>query len=196
MALYLQLDVNWPDDDPIIEVGLEAAGLHAMLMCLAKRLETDGWVSRALLNRYGATDALVALLAGSTPPLIEVDGNRVRPSGWLKWNPSKAALDARRSAKSEAGRKGNHVRHRHGGDYEDCPLCHVEDQQVVAGSDRTRSQTQSGAIAETSPETEGEGASDRTSSHLGFAGPKPVAALAAVKDVLHRDQPDPTEATA
>ena len=25
MALYLQLDVNWPDDDPIIEVGLEAA---------------------------------------------------------------------------------------------------------------------------------------------------------------------------
>ena len=46
MGLFLPLDVLWPDDESIIEVGMAGAGAHAFIMCLAKRSETDGWVGR------------------------------------------------------------------------------------------------------------------------------------------------------
>lgn len=130
--LYVQLDTNWPDHPKIIRAGLDGAGLHAVVLCLAKRLETDGWVPRPTLHRQGATDELIDRLVGLD--LLEDGEGAVRPDGWLDRNPSQAAIDAKRAMRSEGGRRGNHERWKHPGSFEDCEKC-----QVIAGSDRGRS---------------------------------------------------------
>lgn len=138
--LYVPLDVNWPDNEKIILAGLDGAGLHAVAMCLAKRLEQDGWVGRHLLHRQGATDELIERLIRLN--LLEVDGAKVRPWDWHDRNDSQAVIAAKRASKAEAGARGNHNRWQHPGRFEDCDKC-----QVIAGSDRTGSQGLSTAIA-------------------------------------------------
>ena len=129
--LFVKLDTAWPDHPKIIDAGLEGAGLHAVVLCLAKRLETDGWVDRRLLRRHGATDELIDRLV--TLDLLEADAGRERPDGWHDRNPSQDALERRREAGSEGGRRGNHRRW-HTGTYEGCARC-----QAIATPDPTRS---------------------------------------------------------
>lgn len=143
--LYVQLDTNWPDHPKIIRAGLDGAGLHAVVLCLAKRLETDGWVPRPTLYRQGATDELIGRLIDLD--LLEDGGDAVRPDGWLDRNPSQEAIDAKRASKSEGGRRGNHRKWKHPGDFESCPKC-----QVVAGCDRMGSD--SDRLSSPEPETE------------------------------------------
>src|SRR5688572_16521293 len=139
LMLYVQLDTNWPDHPKIIRAGIEGAGLHAIVLCLAKRLEADGWVDRAVLHRHGATDELIDHLLGLD--LLEAEGDRVRPDGWHDRNPSQAAIAATRASKRDASRRGNHNRWHVGVNYDDCTKC-----QVIAGSDPTRSHQLSTAI--------------------------------------------------
>lgn len=186
MALFVPLDTNWPDDESIIEVGLDGAGLHAFILCLAKRSESDGWVGRRTLIRYGATDELLDRLATCDPsPLIErrEDGS-VRSVGWHKRNPSQAAIEARKTSRALAGIKGNHERW-HSGDFDTCGPCQTKKAEVIAGSETGAIPTVVPSDRTSSPESESEteGASDRTGSH-GFAGPKPTAALAVVRGSL------------
>lgn len=195
MPLFVPLDVTWPDDESIIEVGVEGAGAHAIVLCLAKRMETDGWVSRRLLARYGVTDALVALLSSCAPaPLVEVrDDGAVRSVGWLKRNPSQAAIAAKRAAKVEAGKRGNHRKWDHPGDYEDCPRCNPPDPQVVAGCENAASQGDAEGIADTSPESESEAfACDRSKPVDNFDGQTPGGWMAA-KDARAALRPVPDQ---
>lgn len=134
--LYVQLDTNWPDHPKIIEAGVEGAGAHAIILCLAKRLEGDGWVPLSLLRRYDIDLDLIDHLQGLR--LLEGDPGRVRPWGWLDRNPSQAAIEAKRAAKAEAGRRGNHEKWNHPGEFEDCAKCNPEP-QVIAPCDRTGS---------------------------------------------------------
>jgi hypothetical protein len=136
-VLYVPLDTNWPDHPKIIRAGIDGAGLHAIVLCLAKRLEADGWVPRILLYRQGATDELIERLVDLD--LLEMRGDEVRPDGWLDRNPSQAAISARRASKAEAGKRGNHSKHGHSGTFEECGLCNPK-AQVVAGSETVRSQ--------------------------------------------------------
>jgi len=137
-VLYVQLDANWPDNEKVMDAGMDGAGLHAVTMCLAKRLESDGWVKRRILVRYGATDELIDRLVDLE--LLESDGPQVRPHDWLDRNPSQAAIDAIRASKIEAGKKGNHNKWEHPHPFESCPKCHPE-AQVVAECDRVGSQS-------------------------------------------------------
>jgi hypothetical protein len=130
--LYVQLDTNWPDHPKIMQAGMEGAGLHAIALCLAKRLESDGWIHRWLLHRQGASDELIDRLV--VLELFDAHADQVRPHGWLDRNPSQAAIDAKKAAKAESGRRGNHVKWNHDGEYESCPKC-----QAIAGCDRTGS---------------------------------------------------------
>jgi hypothetical protein len=179
MALFVKrettlLDTEW------LGVPMAVRGCHDTAELLAKRTENDGWFRRPLLTREGADEALIA--ATIEAGLIEAEGDMLRPVGWLDRNPSQEAIGARKATRSDDGRRGNHVRWEHPGRYEDCPKC-----QVVAGSDRPRS----GSDRPSSPESESDLEAGMRSpqptddrSHPGFGGPKPVAALAAVKDVL------------
>lgn len=151
--LYVQLDANWPDHPSIMEAGLEGAGLHAVTMCLAKRLNTDGWVSRRLLRRHGASDDLIDALVELE--LFDEEGDDVRPHDWLQRNPSKAAIAAKRAAKKRAAREGNHKRWGHDGEVDDCPTCTPES-QVVAGSDPVGSHPVAPMYPVGSPYTESE----------------------------------------
>lgn len=169
--LYVQLDTNWPDNPKIIRAGLELAGLHAVVMCLAKRLERDGWVDRTLLYRQGANDGMIDRLVELD--LLEPLGDAVRPHDWLDRNPSQAAIDARRVAKAEAGKRGNHVKWKHLYEFDDCPLCHPK-AQVIAECDRIGSER----IADDRSPTKSESESEVTSG-LAPASELETAALAA-----------------
>lgn len=119
--LFVQLDTNWVHNPKIIRAGMDGAGLHATCLCLAKSLDTDGWIDLLILGRYGATGELIERLVDLE--LLERDGERVRPHDWLDRNPSKAALAAKRAAKVRAGKAGNHSRYGHPGPLADCSLC-------------------------------------------------------------------------
>lgn len=153
--LYVQLDTNWPDHPKIIRAGYDGAGLHATVLCLAKRAENDGWVDRLLLTRrYGAPADLIDRLVSLD--LLETDGaDAVRPDGWLDRNPSQAAIDARREAKKAAGKRGNHERHHEGIPFDTCPKCNPKP-QVVAPCDTDASHVGDGAIAEPRSSTQTE----------------------------------------
>lgn len=146
--LHVQLDVNWIHNPKVARAGLDGAGLHAHVMCLAKSLQTDGWIDTYILSRFGATDELIERLVDLE--LLEREGTRVRPNGWHDRNPTQAALDKKQASKSEGGKRGNHKRW-HSGPYDECPECHgPSDPQVIAGSDRERSVL----LSHPSPESE------------------------------------------
>lgn len=169
--LYVQLDTNWPDHPKIISVGIDGAGLHAVCLCLAKRLNTDGWIARPLLHRQGADDELIDRLVGAR--LLEVEGESVRPWGWHDRNLSQAAIDAKRAARREAARRGNHTRWGHAGEFDTCPICNPE----TAGESQLRSHTDR-FVSDTdrflSPESESE-TETATSDAIPSTAPTPAA---------------------
>ncbi len=102
--LHVQLDTNWIDNEKVMDAGWEGAGVHAGIMCLAKRLNTDGWVPLKTTVRYLMPTETVDLLVDLG--LLESDGARVRPNDWHERNPTKAAIAAKREAKVRAGKAG------------------------------------------------------------------------------------------
>lgn len=114
-GLYVPLDVNFPDDDRIEEVGPEAAGIYTFALCLAKRLGSDGRVTRNKLMKLGGTRAsigalvLVGLLIES-----EDDPGALVIAAWLDHNApmsdiqQRRADDAQRKRLSRANRPGGH----------------------------------------------------------------------------------------
>ncbi len=126
--LYVQLDANWPDNEKIMDAGWEASGVHAGIMCIAKRLDTDGWVPLKTTRRYLMPEETILALVELG--LLDREGDRVRPSDWHERNPSKAAIAAKRAAKVRAGKAGNHARYGHFGDVETCRTCYPEQGQT------------------------------------------------------------------
>lgn len=152
MALFVQLDVNWPENGKVARVGIDGAGLHAVAMCIAKRTETDGWIDRYVLARYASDDLVDRLVEYG---LLDAEGDRVRPSDWLDRNPSQGAIDASRASKREAGKAGNHRRYGHPGPLADCAKCNPPS-QVVAGCESEISHPLRTDLANASPDTETE----------------------------------------
>lgn len=154
MALFVQLDVNYPENHKIIEAGLDGTGLHAMALCVARRMEGDGWLSRAVLRRLGASDGLIDRLVDLR--LFEVgEGGLLRPWGWLDRNPSQGAIAAMVATKRDSAKAGNHKRWGHDGSVSDCPTCNPS-AQVVAECDSDGSHPESQCDPLGSPESESE----------------------------------------
>ena len=127
--LYVQLDANWPDDEKVMDAGWEAAGVHAGIMCIAKRLNTDGWVPLRTCRRYEMPEHAIERLAENDLLEFNDDGTQVRVHNWLKRNPSKAAIAAKRDAKVRAGKAGNHTKHGHLGNPDTCRICWPPEEQ-------------------------------------------------------------------
>lgn len=100
-GLFVKLDTNFPDDDRIEEVGFAGAGLYAMALCLAKRLNEDGRISRSKLHRLGADNDLIDLCV--TAQLFTEDGTGLWISAWLNYNECVSSIEQRRS--EDASRK-------------------------------------------------------------------------------------------
>lgn len=114
MGLYVPLDVNFPDDEKIMAVGLDGAGLYAMALCIAKRLNRDGALTRNHLRRIGADDTLIDTLidvdlircdptetSERTPPDPGMSAwtrnGALRITAWLDHNPSAEAIEEARA---------------------------------------------------------------------------------------------------
>lgn len=87
--MYVPLDVNFPDNDKVVETSLAATGLYVTALCLCKRLQRDGDVSKAVLRRYcdtmtGEDDKLIRELV--TVGLFEDAKDAVRIPAWLGHN--------------------------------------------------------------------------------------------------------------
>lgn len=96
------------DDDPDCDiVGPEAACLFICSITWSSRNETDGFIpcARAAKLMGCSPDAIDRLTQEAVRWWVEVPGGwQVR--NYLKYNPSRAELEAQRAAKVEAGRKG------------------------------------------------------------------------------------------
>lgn len=173
MSLYVPLSTEWADHSKLIRAGLAGRGLHALTLAIAKRLETDGWVDRLLLHREGADDALIDRLVDLR--LFDVDDahpEAVRPHNWHRHNPTQAAIEAGRAAKAEAGKRGNHRRHKHAGPFDDCTICHP-DRQVVAGCEPVRDGCDRIGSPESETETESKTTTTDSSSGIDSAPADP-----------------------
>lgn len=94
--IYVPLDVNFFDDDKVIEAGEAAGWLFLNMMAKAKQLDNDGTLTRPQVERLAVRgwqkrlEALVKVGAvEETTPGTYVIAN------WLKWNESKADRDER-----------------------------------------------------------------------------------------------------
>lgn len=118
MALFVKLDVTWVDNRKLNRTSMAGRGLHATALCIAKRSDEDGWISRVTLFKEGATDELIDELVELK--LFESEGEMVRPWGWLKRNLTK---DQIREIKTVRAKKANHRKWKHEGEFEECELC-------------------------------------------------------------------------
>lgn len=148
MGLYVQLDVNWTDSHKIVDASMEVRGLHATALCIAKRLDKDGWIPQSVLLREGATVELIGRLVHLE--LLEQNGSRFRPWDWLQINPSSEAI---RRKKSDSARAANHARW-HDGPLALCNKCRSSE------PDPDGNRTESNGSLEVEVETEGEAATE------------------------------------
>lgn len=164
--LFVRLDVNFQDDDRLVEVSAEAELVFVRSLALAKRLASDGAIRVGHLRRLcdklpGAPDQYAHELIGAGLWITEgragTPGERFVIPSWLKWNLSADEIDETRSGKSAGGRLGNHRRWGHKGPVDECETCNPSD-----GTDRSHSESLTDRIASRmgsvsqSPESESE----------------------------------------
>lgn len=116
--LHVQLAVDYHEDDRIIEAGEKAELLYVRCIAFCKRnWETDGFITDGQLDRV--VGAGLTGVKASTKRLVDVGllervesnllsdgkgGYQVR--AWLKWNPSRAEIAAKRRADVDRKRPG------------------------------------------------------------------------------------------
>jgi hypothetical protein len=134
--------VSYFDDGRVVELSELAQLLDLRAMTLAKRLQSNGRLSRRQLERVAPSGGDVGAMIAE---LVDVglwteDGGGFTRSAWLAWNDSAADVETM----SKGGIAGNHLRWhvRKGVVKDDCPLCASGgvggDVGASQGSDETR----------------------------------------------------------
>lgn len=121
--LFVRLDVNYQDDDKILEVSAEAELLYVRGLALAKRMGTDGYLSRSHLRRIA--DKLTAPVDGLVAELVDIGlwspaGDRWLIEAWFKHN---QPLDDLTERKRRGGALGAHRRWGHDEPFDTCSKC-------------------------------------------------------------------------
>jgi hypothetical protein len=111
--LYVPLDVNYAEDDKIIEAGPMAELLYVRSLAFAKRDRRDGRISDGQIRdsvapRIPKHRALADRLVDVG--LWQRNGSGIYISAWLKRNEAAAAIADK---KSTAGALGNHIKWGH-----------------------------------------------------------------------------------
>ncbi len=115
--LHVQLAVDYHEDDRIIEAGEKAELLYVRCLAFCKRSwETDGFITDGQLARV--VGAGLTGVKASTKRLVDLGllervesdllgtGKGYQVRAWLKWNPSKADIAAKRRADVDRKRPG------------------------------------------------------------------------------------------
>ncbi len=114
MALFVKLDVNIFCDDRMIEMSPLAQLLYIRCLCLAKRLETDGYLRWGQINREAfdltnETDTLADLVTELVDCGLWYQDDETELysiAGWLKHNKSNEWIEKYRAEQAESGRRG------------------------------------------------------------------------------------------
>lgn len=95
--LFVPLDVNFLDDEKVLEAGERAAWLYIAMLCRCKQLGTDGYLTERQISRLHVDQwrpRLARLVEVHLVWLVE-DG-RYWITGWLKNNEQAAKIEERR----------------------------------------------------------------------------------------------------
>ena len=103
--MYVPLSTSFFMDDDVLNVGESAGWLYLRMLAQAKALESDGVLTERQVLALNVPDVRKRLADLLAVGLIIADGDVFTIRGFLKWNESKAARDARR----EADRKRKHT---------------------------------------------------------------------------------------
>lgn len=103
--VWLKIDDKFHGHPKIVMVGNAAAGLFVRLASYCSEHGTDGVIPLALVRAYGTRGELAALLRGVDPLLVDHPDGYLIPD-FLDYNPSAVEVEAKRQARSEAGRLG------------------------------------------------------------------------------------------
>lgn len=137
--VYLPLDVEFMEDDRIIEAG-EKAGWLYLAMCLrAKRLLSDGKLTARQVSRLPVSGQSPRLKALVDVGLIRHEGDGYRITAWDKHNRTAAAIQEKADQKAAASRMANHQRwHVERGVSEPrCDLCSEAESESEPSADPT-----------------------------------------------------------
>ena len=104
--LYVQLDVDFPDNPRIIAAGEKAEVLYTRALCLAKRTLSDGFISTGQLTRLGLTGAQARANALVREQLWEEAPGGYFITGWFERNRSAKEIEDQSEARRVAGRQG------------------------------------------------------------------------------------------
>ena len=104
--IYVPLDVNFFDDDKVLDAGEAAGWLFLNMIAKAKVVDKDGQLTSEQIKRIGVTrwqSRLESLVAqGLVTPTLP--GTYVI-SNWLKWNESRSDREER--LRKDRERKGD-----------------------------------------------------------------------------------------
>lgn len=154
-GLFLALNVDYADDDLILQAGERAEIQWLRARCLMKRLATDGRITDAQLRRLGLSgvqarsERLVAVGLWR-----RIDGGYVDLT-YLDTNPSAAQIEAAQDGKSAGGKLGNHRRWHREIPSPECPYCSL-DRSHSESVDRSHSEsteTETSAVTDSQPST-------------------------------------------
>jgi hypothetical protein len=125
---YVPLDVNYAEDDKVIEVGPMAELLYVRSLAFAKRAKKNGRIENNQLSSFAMRLPRVRGLSDQLfdAGLWERNGTGLYVSAWLKHN---AAVEEQAEVKSVAGKLGNHRKWHVGPEGKpspDCKICVAE----------------------------------------------------------------------
>lgn len=104
---FIRLDHGMPENRKVMGLSDTAFRLYVEAICWCSRQESDGHIPESFMSRIGNAKS-VKELTGSGLLDIAVGGYRVHD--YLDFQRSSEEIGAYRSAKGEAGTKGNHMR--------------------------------------------------------------------------------------
>jgi hypothetical protein len=91
--IYVPLDVDFFENDKILEAGEKAGWLYLAMLCRVKRLKQDGALTTLQIERLQITGWRNRLsMLVSEGLVLLLDDGRYLVIGWLERNPSQAEL--------------------------------------------------------------------------------------------------------
>jgi len=102
---WLFLDDHFGEDPRLLLVGPAAAWMHTQAMSYSARLLTDGHISEPVARSLSPKWKSLAIALEAQGIWIRVDGGWNLPD-FLRWNKTRADVEAGRRDRAEAGRKG------------------------------------------------------------------------------------------
>jgi hypothetical protein len=148
--LFVPLIVDFASDDAVLELTINGEHVFVRSLAFSKRTQSDGRVTVGQLARecekLDRSDVESAVDEPVQVGLYDVDGTGFRIRSWLRHNPSRDAISAKKDAKRLAGAIGNHNRWHtgpSGSPKADCELCFPS---VLAPAIRTESLCESVGI--------------------------------------------------